>query len=935
MMVWICQLYLSNTNALITRALASFIISYGIINITTVFLGLFLTILQMNLGTYGLEKIRKLILKLSIVFTGIWILSIIILFPITVLQTKIFTWKILENDLYLAYQLIATTIVIQLNYKTICRYIFTNEKITTFFNIDSEFMNTFRSEQEELNHSANIDVGNVHVDNYINEIVVNRNAIVVSEPEITVEELIIKIRENISCINKLDSNERKEREESLNSFSLHLEKVGDKLYTEIDAGKITLLKTICIEMTECILLNIKLFSHRLQMRTELNNILMNMDKELKRNITKTIINMKKRRDQLIIFNLLYNINKSLLFDCVIMCTGKIPLEIINNLINLVSNKDSISKDTLNNILKRCLKILDRKEISKEQLPHVNFKLIKNLIYKCASVLEKNDILLRIMITPGYINDIDHKDNAIYKLTEFFFIFKNEQDKIVNAILLNDVSVKSNAVPQYNHAFDAYPIVHNCSHVIVPVDFQDKIVKHDPLQLPLEVLDILTKKLLLPVDWIVRIVSKYPKIIESQIPFLIDDSKVKLFEELKARLPDLEFIRMIELGIKAFKLDVSKNEISDNEWLSLFRFIDMDISIISKFNKKYTYGLPVGGSDWIISKLIDYKYYDYPSLQNIHTCSIIQFKWNSQKSWDLLRANKNWRKFSPLTVSNGEGYDAGGISRSFNWDLGIELRNKFSNFEGYILPVLDMSLDEAHDIGFLLGRCLINGKNYPIGLDLHPVIYYFCGACYYLEHCSLEIIEYSLGHDILYLLSPKTIYNKTPETLTADIMEKYEKWMPLISEIARGFLLFTKNVNNKRRINSCSSLITAVYGTEIRLDGSEGLFSKLVIHGDGKEEYLEILKIILHSWTSIEVNELYRFWFGCPKPNFTNNFPSISVTKTVGLAQAATCSYMLRLPYYEQLHGDELRIAVEKCLRDTLAEQLAAEKHIGANQYSMI
>lgn len=608
-------------------------------------------------------------------------------------------------------------------------------------------------------------------------------------------------------------------------------------------------------------------------------------------LTTMILGIKKRYKRNLVVKMI--INTSILTYIISQCSGKIHISHIVKLYQFCNDKDIVG------LFKR-FQLIEKNKGYKSN----NKYDIQTAIQWCATKLGKYEIILDNLILST--NTSRMQTNHAIQLVDIYTKYPDTKDRITT--FCAEYAIKQNNWKKINASNP---------HFLLKINETKFNENQDPLNMPIELLCLLVNSCELPLSWMLTITQKFPDIIYNQV---LHFASAKTNKELYDIFPNHPVIKCYNLAWPSSTN--SYDDYSDAEWIKIIKILKETMcNIIIPYHNK-----------WIISKLID-----LGRATRFPTASLyIEFDWAAAgtDSWNKLRATVGWKSQSKVNIKSGIGYDAGGITRALYWDIGKKVcESSFIKHEGYLLPdINNMNIDEAKDFGALIARCIV-GTATPIGIDIHPAIYYFCGAHYYLQGCSWEVIEFSLGREILRLLAPESLYNRTPETVTQEIQLKYVDTLPLIMAISKLFIVLTKT-NTEWCCYSPEYMAKKICGERILIDGVDGLITKLNVTGDGAAEYKIAMASILHDWNSDDLDNLFMFWFGCPRPDFHGTIPCMHVTSTVGLAQSSTCSYQLRVPYYPDLHGDNLKDKLGQCLKDTMAEQAAAEASEDALHFSM-
>jgi hypothetical protein len=358
--------------------------------------------------------------------------------------------------------------------------------------------------------------------------------------------------------------------------------------------------------------------------------------------------------------------------------------------------------------------------------------------------------------------------------------------------------------------------------------------------------------------------------------------------------------------------------------------------------------------WLLALLAQWK------LINLSSPKVSAHSWTYQ--WSPGAGGGNiWEEFSPeldkhtnqgILVKVGDTIDGGGPRRDFYTILGAQLEssNLFTKHEGYLLPTPAASfanntenrswIVSMRNLGLLLSRVSMV-DHCVLGLQLHPVIAIMIALPRCLERGTpWEAVLHICGRENIELVAPRSIWSRNVQTIWADIARRYEPWMRDIKYIAEGYVAggFVGTVITP------ISLQQAITGIVCKLDGDDGLLARLVVEigfenqngtrlsdearASISQTYKGAFVALLQSLDADVLDAVYRFWFGCNRPDWSVGQPTVHIFKTGSQGppaiRAQTCSNLLCLPLIDYASLDELQNSLARLLSEALENQRVAD-----------
>jgi hypothetical protein len=314
------------------------------------------------------------------------------------------------------------------------------------------------------------------------------------------------------------------------------------------------------------------------------------------------------------------------------------------------------------------------------------------------------------------------------------------------------------------------------------------------------------------------------------------------------------------------------------------------------------------------------------------------KWTIE---EMNRLSSTYQKRDTWKLSNGNGQDAGGVTRAFWHQLSLDIEEQAMNrVDGYLLPKPDIDLQTAKGVGKILAHSSYTEK-ISLNIDLHPALA-ICAAwsdwlqegrgCY-----PLSAIANLLGEEWFGIVAPAT-FQKYKAGATSgrlfrdEYTRRYGLLLPLIDVIVLPTIEALNELQQQKQIRPLPKAFWQHFAGS-RECNPDTLLPLLKISTASMDFDLELWKHCtieaVRSMTIEQRRELWNFWFSTINPAFGSyaGHPSMMVVASTrgGAAVSHTCNYMLELPH---VAGDDPAV-IQLHIRDAIDRSL--ENHRRAAQ----
>jgi hypothetical protein len=325
-------------------------------------------------------------------------------------------------------------------------------------------------------------------------------------------------------------------------------------------------------------------------------------------------------------------------------------------------------------------------------------------------------------------------------------------------------------------------------------------------------------------------------------------------------------------------------------------------------------------------------------------SVVHLEWPGVDTlkWtigEMNRLSSTYQNRDTWKLSNGNGQDAGGVTRAFWHQLSLDIEEQaMDRVDGYLLPKPDIDLQMAKGVGQILAHSSYT-ERISLNIDLHPAIAVCAAWAGWLQEgigCyPLSAIANLLGEEWFGIVAPAT-FQKYKAGATSgrlfrdEYTRRYGLLLPLIDVIVSTTI--KKLSELQQQIRPLPKAFWQHFAGS-RECNPDTLLPLLKISATSMDLDLELWKHCtleaVRSMTIEQRRELWNFWFSTINPAFGSyaGHPSMMVVASTrgGAAISHTCNYMLELPH---VAGDDPAL-LQLHIRDAIDRSL--ENHRRAAQ----
>lgn len=613
----------------------------------------------------------------------------------------------------------------------------------------------------------------------------------------------------------------------------------------------------------------------------------------------------------------------------------------------------LCKEYINDLEAKCLcKYIDCAILSNELLYFILIKC-KNLCNLC---IYPNKIFLYTKI----------KSLKYMELKNIFDLY----DPNNNNILQNIIETKSNEIP-FIDLYDFIDKIPNLNLSKYSIDDcingmkKSNIIITNSTSYKLFNL-ILTKKI---------IIEKYNKEILQFIIYIINNKLIKLFD-MKLLRPFFQSDNLLNVSLESRQYDCCEYIIDNSESIYVNPKYFYDIIYM------YSYNFKIIGEKLVnLPELISYKYqqsnfssYNTDDSEkefqiHINPSKLIEslFEYNSHKQFIDNTGSLKTEIIKYKTELGFVGIDAGGLTRDFYTQFGIQLKEYFIELDGFLIPdSKKFDLVKWKLLGMIFARSIYYNNIAP-SINLHPVI------CFFLVNGRNKFKFSQLINSLLYFdlefmdnlvklekfsddeykefldsMGEEKFISKIKYMMSI-IMDKYIN--DVIINFVNGFRVVSENLvytqfanivslykfiamNDKYNIKSNSHLSlqqNLIVSIESISSNDEDLQKYLKVSGEKQEKFIKNVFIdLLEELNNNDIDKMKKFmkyWFGT---NSINNFSNENIKPKLRLSLAnvgygcfRACTCFTELSVYKPLvltYIDKYDL-MKKCFNEIIDKSL--------------